>query len=133
MWPIAAISVAPSQRWWRAGAGADIAAPVLNATSCSVTRTRVVVDSVVSLADRADPASALVRLALRIACAGLNAELVMADLSLRNCRTPRGSSGSVRAPDELVMFAISATDEPSDRLRINRRVKSDPKRLRCLL
>jgi hypothetical protein len=127
MWPIAATNVAPSQRWWRAAAGADIAAAVLNATSCSVTRTRVVVDFVESFADGADPASALVRLALRIACAGLNPELVIADLSLRNCRTPRGSSGSVRAPDELVVRPISATDEPFDGLRINRRVKSDPK------
>jgi hypothetical protein len=122
MRPIAAISVAPSQRW-RAAAGADIAAAVLNATSCSVTRTRVVVDSV----DGADPASALVRLAFRVACAGLIAEPVMADRSLRNRRTPRGSSGSVRAPDELVVRGISTTDAPFDGLRIDRRVKSDPK------
>jgi hypothetical protein len=130
MWPIAAISIARGERC-RAVAGADITAAVLSATSCSVTRTRVVVDSVESFADGADPASAVVRLAFCIACAGPNTELVMADLSLRACHTSF-SSASVRAPDEFVMLAISATDTPFDGLRIHRRVESDPIRLGCL-
>jgi hypothetical protein len=60
-----------------------------------------------------------------------NAELVMADLSLRDCHTSF-SSGSVRAPDEFVMLGISATDTPFDGLRIHQRVESDPIRLGCL-
>jgi hypothetical protein len=56
MRPIAAVSVAPRQRR-RTVAGADIAAAVLNATSCSVTRTGVGPRFVVPTADGADPTS----------------------------------------------------------------------------
>src|SRR5260370_8573756 len=59
MWmlPIAAISVVPRRRWRVAAGGTDIAAAVLNATSCSVTRTRVGLCCVEPTADGADPTS----------------------------------------------------------------------------
>ena len=59
MWmrPIAALSVAPSRRRRIVVGGTDIAAAVLNATSCSVTRTCVVPRWVEPSADGADPTS----------------------------------------------------------------------------
>jgi hypothetical protein len=41
MWPIAAINVVPGQRRWAVAGGSNVAAAVLNTTSCSVMRTGV--------------------------------------------------------------------------------------------
>jgi hypothetical protein len=57
MWPIAAMNVVASRRWRVVGGGTDIAAAVLNETSCSVMRTGVGLCCVEPTADGADPTS----------------------------------------------------------------------------